>query len=305
MQLAQISYTNDWYLGEGGASYICYLGKQMILPTYSLFIFPFKTLLQNTLIFFCILPCKTSSCTGKLLVFVGQIMLPSVFSCWLPSQQNCGVASWAMTQDRVSPRPVWQRLLQGDCMVVPHLCCKVLWTLLFVVWKVITRRTASKAMGREDVSEREILTMRILSNFGTTSSHTCCAWQRISFPCWGGGGEAVHIQRTLRYVDLVWYERKSWYQNSAGAVTKKKTTAEDKENLNKWQQWKPWGVWKEMVLSVLCKVLCLIPDLVKTWQWEEEFSTDFLLSYLHWFLFGSNALAHGPLGVLVTSSGWL
>ena len=176
----------------------------MILPTYSPFIFPIKTLLQNTLIYFGILPCKTSSYTGKLLIFVGQIVLPWVFSCWLLSQQNCGPTSWGTTQDHVSPRPVWQRLLQGDCMVVPHLCCKVFWTLQFVVWKAVTR-TANKAMGREDVSEREILTMTILGSFGTTSSHTCCAWQRISLPCWGGEQSCTHPKNpeVCRY-SVIW-----------------------------------------------------------------------------------------------------
>jgi len=57
--------------------------------------------------------------------------------------------------------------------------------------------------------------------------------------------------------------------------------------------------------KVLCKVLCLIPDLVKTCKCEEEFSTDFVLSYLHWFLFGRNALVHGHLQVLVMCSDWL
>jgi len=96
----------------------------------------------------------------------------------------------------VSAIVMWQRAPQSACMAIPHLCCEVLWKLQFMIWKVMTRKRADKAVGREHISGR-CLTMKILGSFRTTSSPSCCVWQHFRVM---EKRKALHIQRTLRSV---------------------------------------------------------------------------------------------------------
>jgi len=146
---SEVSYINDWYFLRGSL----YLLSVKTNDPSSLFLI-YLSLQDSPPKHLYLFLCRALSSTHKLLIFVGQITLPSVFCCRLPSQQNCGLTNWNTTQDRVFPRPGWRRLLQRDRMVVPHLFCKVFWTLQFIVWKVITRRRTNEAVGGEGVSEK-------------------------------------------------------------------------------------------------------------------------------------------------------
>lgn len=111
-------YTNDWYF-EGEAAYICYMGKQIILPSYSLLSF-LSTL--YTVNYFCILPWKHH---------LTQINFESLRakSC----SHHCSPAEfplsravgWQVGQNTIS---VWQRLLHDGLLpllqnlFIPHLC---------------------------------------------------------------------------------------------------------------------------------------------------------------------------------------
>lgn len=107
-----------------------------------------STLCSKTVIYFCNLLCRTSSCTDKLWISESQIMLPSLFSWWLPSQQSCGLTGWVKYKPCMAKTSAeWLRdgllpLLQYLLKITAHCPEK------------ITRRTSNRAVGREDVSER-------------------------------------------------------------------------------------------------------------------------------------------------------
>lgn len=141
MDAAGLVSFHQWLIFWGEAAYIYYMGKQINLPSYSPSLFAFNTLLQETVIYFCILLCRTSSCTDKLWISESQIM----FSWWLPSQQSCGLTGCVKYKPCVAESSAgWlhdgQPLLQYLLKIMAH--CP----------EIITRKTSNRAVGRE-VSE--------------------------------------------------------------------------------------------------------------------------------------------------------